>query len=94
MHLTDIQNISVSNVDGDAFVYEDSFGGASATLSVFETVGDIDVRTTHADGTITVVSFRPTVQQAEQMLEAAKAGEIWAAKMKEKIAKGLALPAE
>ena len=85
MHLTDIKNISVSNADGDDFVYEDSFGGASATLSVFETVGDIDVRTTHADGTITVVSFRPTVQQAEQMLAAAKAGEIWAAKMKEKI---------
>ena len=94
MHLTDIQNISVSNVDGDDFVYEDSFGGASATLSVFETVGDIDVRTTHADGTITVVSFRPTVQQAEQMLAAARTGETWAAEMNKKISKVLDTPAE
>ena len=94
MNISDIQNISVSNVDGDDFVYEDSFGGATATLSVFETVGDIDVRTTHADGRITVVSFRPTVQQAEQMLAAAKTGEVWAANLKEKMAQGIAPPTE
>ena len=94
MHLSPIQNISVANVNGDDFAYTSYIDGDTATLSVFETVGDIDVRTTHTDGTITVVSFSPTVQQAEQMLAAAKTGKIWAAKMKEKIAQGIAVPAE
>ena len=94
MNHSDIQNISVSNVDGEDFVYEDRSDGATATLSVFETVGDVDVRVTLPDGRITVVSFRPTVQQAEQMLAAAKTGEVWIAKMNEKIAKALAPPTE
>jgi len=76
----DVPTLTLSTLIGEDFTFEDQRKGLAATMSIFETVGDIDLRATSADGAVTNMSFRPTIELAERILEAAKVAAIWDAR--------------